>query len=427
MKKLIAALFAVLLMPVCTFAGSYETLAAKLVEAGNGLKGKKVVIIPFKTGNGLPDFAGSAAAHRLNVKLSQELFYDVATHREFVEADNWVAENGDQNRNSALQLMERLNAQLAITGEVRKKDDSTAEIKVKLINPSEKKTIATVSDEIPSEWGNPGIKVPTGNAEPAENAENNVSQETQPTPAYTPMQTYSQPASNYDRDFKKTASNDYMFLDLFFGIMNNTELNMEFKRENPRLRLNDYDVGLGGYVDNNTFELKWAKTNATGPIGLRFGFFADMIGFDFGLRYHSYETKSQRIETNLKEHPKVDLKNKYAKMSVYEMNGDLLLRFIKSRLADAYIGIGIGMSVMNVELPYVKNASGKATDEIGMGMSFRIPLGARWKVSDSIHVVTEVSYEAAMNMGDFNRNLTNEKDNYILSGTHAITGISFVF
>jgi hypothetical protein len=85
------------------------------------------------------------------------------------------------------------------------------------------------------------------------------------------------------------------------------------------------------------------------------------------------------------------------------------------------------MSIMNLELPYVRNSSGKPDDEIAIGMSFRIPLGARWKVTDSMHLVTEVSYDAVTNMSDFDRGYMNEKDSFILSGTRALAGISFVF
>ena len=432
MKKIIAVLFTLLIIPTYTFAGSYETLASKLVDAGTGLKGQKVVIIPFKTGSGLPDFAGAAAAHKLNVKLTQALYYDVATAKEFAMADSWVSQNGNPEKNTALQLMERLNAQLAITGEVKKKNDATAEIKVKLIKPSEKKTIASVSEEVPNEWQAIGSNVPAGRPAAIETANNTPSVPQQSAPVYTPMETYSQPSSNYRRDFSRAASNDYMFFDIFYGLTNSTEMNMEFKNQRYGINTGDYGVGFSAIPSNDKFELKWAKTNASGPYGIRFGLFADMIGFDFGLKYHSYETKRQTVKTNLVYYPTADLPEKYAKMSIYEMNGDLLLRFIKSSLADAYIGFGIGMSIMDLNLKYVKGYTGSSgykapSSEIGFGMSFRIPLGARWKVSDSMHLVTEVSYEAATNMGDFTRSIRDEKDSYLLSGTQALAGISFVF
>lgn len=426
MKKIIAVLFALILMPVYSFAGSYETLASKLVDAGTGLKGQKVVIIPFKTGSGLPDFAGAAAAHRLNVKLTQALFYDVATAREFSMADAWVAENGNPEKNTALQLMERLNAQLAITGEVKRKNDTSVEIKVKLIKPSEKKTIASVSEEIPNEWQSVGSNVPSGSPAAIETSSNTQPVPQQTVSAVTPMETYSQPSSNYSRDFGRTASNDYMFFDIFYGMMNNTEMNMEFKNDAHYVNASNFTNGsiTGSYPK---FELKWAETDGKGPIGLRVGFFADMLGFDFGLRYHSYETKKQSVKTNIVSQNHYDMPAKYAKMSIYEMNGDLLLRFIKSSLADAYIGFGLGMSIMNLELPYVRDSSNKPTDEIELGMSFRIPLGARWKVTDSMHLVTEVSYEASTNMTEFSRGYASEKDSFLFSGTQAIAGISFVF
>ena len=423
MNKIISALFVLFMVPAFAAAGSYENLASRLVEAGTGLKGQKVVIVPFRTGSGLPESAGAEAAHKLNVKLVKELFYDVATSREFASADSWVKENGDPGKNSALQLMERLNAQLAVTGELSRKSDQAVLIKTKLLNTAAKKTIASISEEVPNEWASQSEQEPAPETVPSsETIGNSYSR---PENRVSPIETYSQPSSDYSRDFKRR-SDDYGFLDLFWGFMNNAELNMEFKNDLHNVNAANFTNGTitGSY---SSFELKWAKANGTGPIGLRGGFFADMLGFDFGLRYHSYETKQQNVKTNLVIQNKYDMPKKYAKMSIYEMNGDLLFRFIKSSFADAYLGFGIGMSIMNLELPYVKDSSNKPTDEIVLGMSFRIPLGARWKVSDSMHFVTEVSYEAATNMSDFTRGYANEKDSVIMSGTQAIAGISFVF
>lgn len=425
MNKIIYTLSLLFMLPICAYSGSYENLASRLVEAGNGLKGQKVVIVPFRTGNGLPETAGADAAHKLNIKLVQELFYDVVSAREFVSADTWVKENGDPGKNSALQLMERLNAQLAVTGELSRKSDTSVLIKTKLINTAAKKTIASVSEEVPNEWGTqtePGYTTETSPA-PASGTVGASYSRTENT--VSPIDSYSRPSSDYSRDFKKR-SEDYGFLDLFWGFMNNSELNMEFKNDVHNVNAADFTNGAitGSY---SSFELKWADLKGTGPIGIRGGFFADMIGFDFGLQYHSYETKKQRVKTNLVIQNSYELPEKYAKMSIYEMNMDLLLRFIKSSVADVYAGFGIGMSIMNLELPYVKDSSNKATDEIALGMSFRIPLGARWKVTDSMHLVTEVSYDAATNMSDFDRGYMNEKDSFILSGTRALAGISFVF
>ena len=319
--------------------------------------------------------------------------------------------------------MERLNAQLAVTGELSRKSDQAVLIKTKLVNTAAKKTIASISEEVPNEWASQSEQEPAPETVPSsETIGNSYSR---PENRVSPIETYSQPSSDYSRDFKRR-SDDYGFLDLFWGFMNNAELNMEFKNDLHNVNAANFTNGTitGSY---SSFELKWAKANGTGPIGLRGGFFADMLGFDFGLRYHSYETKQQNVKTNLVIQNKYDMPKKYAKMSIYEMNGDLLFRFIKSSFADAYLGFGIGMSIMNLELPYVKDSSNKPTDEIVLGMSFRIPLGARWKVSDSMHFVTEVSYEAATNMSDFTRGYANEKDSVIMSGTQAIAGISFVF
>ncbi|MBO4555163.1 MAG: hypothetical protein J5706_00285, partial [Elusimicrobiales bacterium] len=233
MKKSVLILLSMLFVPVMSFAGSYETLSSKLVEAGAGLKGQKVVIIPFKTGSGLPENAGSAAAHKLNIKLTQELYYDVASAREFAEADSWVTENGDPKKNSALQLMERLNAQLAITGEVKKKDDSTVEIKAKLINPSEKKNIAAISEEVPNEWGGTAENAPVRESAPAVPAPAPETSGSSYVPAQnydSPISSYSQPSTNYSRSFS-SRNDDYVFLDLFYGLTNSAEMNMEFKND----------------------------------------------------------------------------------------------------------------------------------------------------------------------------------------------------
>jgi len=418
-----------------SYAGSYESIASSLVNSGAGLKGEKLVIIPFKTGSGLPGYAGESAAHKLQIKLTQEIYYDVITKPEFEKADAWLKENGDSNKNYALQLMERLNAKLAVTGEINRKSDSAAELKVRLINPFDKKTISTISDEIPNEWasiassgGAEHVPAQEQNMVPAPAAGYSFAS-TENASAGSASQSYSSSSAyDYGRDLNKKRS-DYAFFDIFYGLSNSQNLSMEFKPQSGYLYVKDF-IDRDTYA--SSFELNDLETDSKGPIGFRFGMFQDVVGFDLGFRYASYETKAQNGETNLVNYSKAPLPKKYAMVDVYEMNGDLLFRFVNSSFADIYAGIGLGMNLTHVELPYVKGYTGFSVKqppvkETGFGMSFRIPVGARWKLSDSVHLLTEASFEASMTMGGFSRNIVNEDDTYYLWGFQTIAGIGFVF
>ena len=97
---------------------------------------------------------------------------------------------------------------------------------------------------------------------------------------------------------------------------------------------------------------------------------------------------------------------------------------------DPYFGLGLGLSLNTITLPYAKgftNSSifSRPVEDMGVGFMFRVPIGARFKAGKNFQIVTELRYE--LNHIMFDRGISGEEDTITLSGAKFIVGMGFTF
>lgn len=412
--------FLFLLLPFSVFAGGYDVLAKDLVKTGHEYKGKRVVIIPFKTAENMPDYAGAAAAAKLNETLSLENFYTIVSSADFATADMWVRQNKAEG-SYALNLMDKLQTDLAITGEMSFLENDFILLKVKLLSISAKKILVQSSTEIQNEWQKQYYEVQERKI--ADYHEQNSSR------ANTALHTENT-YENFDYGAGNSINNDYLFFDLLYGLGGSSYVDMDFKKDYGSINLSDFNLtGISGSA--SSLKLSSVDLENNNLAGFRFGVFQDYLGFDIGFRYGKYESSAQNAETNLSANKKTVLREKYIKLKSYEINADFFLRFIKTSIADIYAGLGMGINILSVELPYVKGATNgsfkEPVKETGMGLAFRLPFGARWKITKSLQLVTECSLEASTTVTSFTRGLPNENDSYTIVAVKPVIGLGYAF
>lgn len=445
MRRFIFFIF-ILFLPAAAMAGSYESLASKLAAAGQELKGARLAIIPFDVPEGLPEVSGAEAAHKLHIALSKNAYYEIVSEDELRSEEIWLKENRDSEKNYALQLMARLNASIAITGKIIALKNGNAEIKANLVNTGERKIIASILEEIPFRdsdnkekmEGLAGILEETAGDSLfllAASEQNKNGSEAAKLCAGTADSSADTGSVCLFADADKANKNplNYSFFEIYYGLANQSSLNMSFSSDMGQINLGDFNLGLSGYASK--FEFRGLETSAVGPIGLRTGFFEDKYGFDIGIRYAKYQTKAQHAKhagSNLENYPSLRLPAGYAQISIVELSFDLLYRFIKSSFIDAYAGLGFGMSMTYVDLPHVKGYEhmyyNKTIDKKDKydGVTFRLPVGARWKISNSVHVFAESSVEALIIREDFDWDASGGENCYNIYSFNTVAGISFI-
>jgi len=234
--------------------------------------------------------------------------------------------------------------------------------------------------------------------------------------------------------------NEYGFFDLFLGF-GAPNMSLEFTNSNNNIKLdNTYTNHLGINVPAfstpryyNSVKFEKLATEGFGPIAMRVGGFGKRaIGGDLELSFEKRNMKAQTAAWLLNGVSAGNVnftKNDYATVKTFGISGDLLIRHAGKRV-DPYIGIGLGMSLNAITLPYVKGYTNGSfvipTEDFGLGFMFRIPVGMRIRAGDNTQIVTEFRYE--MNRISFDRGgVSGESDVIVLSGAKLLVGLGFMF
>ena len=119
----------------------------------------------------------------------------------------------------------------------------------------------------------------------------------------------------------------------------------------------------------------------------------------------------------------------YLTVTSFGISGDLLIR-VPGEKVDPYFGMGLGLSLNSIELPYVQGFTNSSTrsrpvDQMGIGLMFRLPVGARIRINDKTQIVTELRYE--LNSIGFDRDIKSEEDRIVISGVKFLVGMGFNF
>ena len=183
----------------------------------------------------------------------------------------------------------------------------------------------------------------------------------------------------------------------------------------------------------NSVKFEKLATEGFGPIAMRVGGFGKKaIGGALELSFEKRNMKAQTAAWLLNGVSGGNVtfsSNDYATVKTFGISGDLLIRHAGKKV-DPYIGVGLGMSLNAITLPYVKGYTNgsfvRPTEDFGVGFMFRIPVGMRIRAGNNTQIVTEFRYE--MNRIGFDRGgVSGESDVIILSGAKLLIGMGFNF
>jgi TolB-like protein len=439
MKTTIKALFMGMLFLSFT-AGAYAAdgylqLATEISEAGAAIQGKKIAIIPFSYADGRTGATkdGSVISERLTIKMINMHKFEIIERSvlDKVMAELKLQASGTIDASSAQQLGKVLGVEAIVTGTLVETSGGQIEVNARLIKTETAQAIGASQVTLDKNWIGDVSGAPQAPEQPA------YQQPAYQQPAYQPQ------AAAPVRAPVARGENEYGFFDIFMGF-GSPKMDMEFSNANANITLNNSynnDLGIcvgvtctgGANFDYRTVTWEKLKTEGVGPIAIRVGGFGKRaLGGDLELSYEKRNIAAQDTTWSLNGGAPAKFTfgtNDYATVKTFGISGDLLIRHAGKKV-DPYFGIGLGMSLNSITLPYVKGFTNgsfvKPTEDMGIGFMFRIPVGMRIKVADKTQLVAELRYE--LNSIHFDRGgVSGESDNITLSGVKFIVGMGFNF
>ncbi len=224
-----------------------------------------------------------------------------------------------------------------------------------------------------------------------------------------------------------------------FGAPN---ISLEFANPLANIKLTanaaDFTNALGiNYSGGTAYfrSVKWTKlaSEGVGPIAMRVGGFGKgAIGGDLELSLEKRNIKPQSTTWTLNNGSPGNFtftNEDYLTVTSFGISGDLLIRHAGEKV-DPYFGMGLGMSLNSISLPYVRGYTASSSfsrpvEQFALGFMFRIPVGMRVRIDDKTQFVTELRYE--MNSIGFDRDIKSEEDRIIISGVKFLIGMAFTF
>ncbi|HAT71251.1 MAG TPA: hypothetical protein DCS63_00355 [Elusimicrobia bacterium] len=445
MKNTMKAIFSALLF-LGFNAGAYaldgyQQLANEISEAGTSIQGKKIAIIPFSYADGRAGATkdGSVISERLTIKMINMHKFEIIERSvlDKVMTELKLQSSGMIDASSAQQLGKVLGVEAIVTGTLVETSGGQIEINARLIKTETAQAIGASQVTVDKNW--------IGDAATAPQQQPVQQQAYQQPPAAYQQPVQAAPAAAPVRAAYVRGKNEYGFFDIFMGFGSPT-MNLEFSNTNANITLNNsYNNDLGICVGNpclvtptitkdyRTVTWEKLKTEGVGPIAFRIGGFGKQaLGGDLEMSYEKRNIAAQDTTWSLNGAAPTDFKfntNDYATVKTFGISGDLLIRHAGEKV-DPYFGIGLGMSLNSIELPYVKGFTDgtfvKPTNDFGLGLMFRIPVGMRIRIADKTQLVAELRYE--LNSISFDRGgVSGESDTITLSGVKFLVGMGFNF
>ncbi len=424
-RRIFAVLFAVAgFSGVAAAEDGYQQLATEISQAGESLGNKKIAIIPFSYADGRTAAKdGSIIAERLTMKMIKLQKFEIIERSvlDKVMTELKLQASGVIDASSAQQLGKVLGVEAIVTGTLVETSGGQIEVNARLIKTETAQAIGASQVALNKDW--------VGDASAA------PEQAAYQQPVYQQPMAKAAPARPYVR-----GENEYGFFDLFLGF-GAPNMSLEFTNSNNNIKLdNTYTNHLGINVPAfstpryyNSVKFEKLATEGFGPIAMRVGGFGKKaIGGDLELSFEKRNMKAQTAAWLLNGVSAGNVnftRNDYATVKTFGISGDLLIRHAGKRV-DPYIGIGLGMSLNSITLPYVKGYTNGSfvvpTEDFGVGFMFRIPVGMRIRAGDKTQIVTEFRYE--MNRIGFDRGgVSGESDVIVLSGAKLLVGLGFMF
>lgn len=437
MKNVTKVLFSVLLLAFAAGAyaeDKYDQLAKDLTEAGASLQGKKIAIIPFSYADTRDKASkdGSVIAERLTIKMINMHKFEVIERSVLDKVMNELKlqASGTIDASSAQQLGKVLGVEAIVTGTLVETSNGKIEVNARMIKTETAQAIGASQVDLDKDWIGDASSAPQTAYQPPQSPQ---SQPTYQEPTYQ-QPVYQQPVAKASSGGRRSKYS-YGFFDIFAGF-GSPNMSLSFTNSHNNIAL--YDLGVSLYNGSNLTGLnsvKWDSltTSGAGPIAMRIGGFGPgAVGGDFEFSYETRTSKAQSTTWSVNNGSKANFNmgyTDYVTVKSFGMSGDLLVR-VPGTTIDPYFGIGLGMSLDAVDLPYVRGYTDgsfvRPTNDLGVGFIFRIPIGMRIKIADNTQLLTELRYE--LNSVHFTRGgISGESDNVTTSGVKFIVGMGFDF
>lgn len=243
---------------------------------------------------------------------------------------------------------------------------------------------------------------------------------------------------SYDPD--PYTDREYDFLDIFMGF-GAPDMKLEFRNSQPNITLNntganDLGISVGSLSSDTHFKtvtFEKLATDGLGPIAVRYGGYGkSVMGGDVELSYAQCNVKKQTAAWKLNGAAAGNVPfaaADYATVKSLGITGALLVRYPGARL-EPYSGAGVGLSLNQINMPYVKghtNSSvlSRPVEDLGVGLMLRVPVGLRVRLGGRVQLVTELRYE--LNHIFFDRKISGESDTITLSGVKFLGGLGYMF
>ncbi|MBU2530770.1 MAG: CsgG/HfaB family protein [Elusimicrobia bacterium] len=421
MLKIVVLVLMSLNLTVSAGEDKYSELAIEISNAaGQSLVGKKIAIIPFSYADareGTTD--GSIVSERLTMKMINLNKFEIIERSVLDKVMNELKlqSSGIMDANSTKELGKVLGVDAIITGTLVERTGGKIEVNARLIKTETARAIGAAQIIIEKDWmgGDQSI------AQPVQKAVY------QPKTQAAPTKTYAKGA------------NEYSFFDLFVGF-GAPNIILEFANPLGNISLdttytNDLGVAIyaGGTGDYKS--VKWTNllSEGTGPVAMRVGGFGKgNIGGAMELSLEKRNIKAQDAKWSLNSGPERNftfLVDDYLTVISFGISGDIYIRHVGKKV-DPYIGMGLGLSLNSITLPYVKGFTASSTpsrpvEQMGVGLIFRLPIGMRIRLDKKNQIVTELRYE--MNSIGFDRDIKSEEDRIVIHGVKFLIGMGFGF
>lgn len=398
---------------------NYDRLARELTQAGSSLENKKIAIIPFAHADGRAvSKDGSVVSERLTIKMINMHKFEIIERSvlDKVMDELKLQSTGAIDATSAKELGKVLGVEAIITGTLVETSSGKIEVNARLIKTETAQAIGASQVTVDKDW--------IGDA---------------PTQQPAQQQTYQQPVYQQPQQAAPAAPrqrhpNEYGYFDVFLG---GGSRSVDITYEN---------TGTGVYMTHIGFtpvaipdgpyrqiKLEALEGSGVGPIGMRVGGFGKgAIGgaFEFSANSHIVEPQTvsgtrNGITTNFT----LPSAGNYLEMTSFGFVGNLFIRHA-GKTVDPYFGIGLGLSLNRVYMPYVKGYTASSVfsrpvDQMGVGLIFNMPIGVRIKLDPKTHIVAELRYE--LNSVSFDRDIRAESDSISSDGVRFLVGMGFGF
>jgi TolB-like protein len=394
----------------------YSQLALEISNAaGDSLVDKKIAIIPFSYADGREGTTdGSIVSERLTMKMINLQKYEIIERSVLDKVMNELKlqSSGIMDANSTKELGKVLGVDAIITGTLIERKGGKIEVNARLIKTETARAIGAAQVIIEKDWmgGDQAVAQPV-------------------------QQAVYQPKAKTAARARVKGQNEYGYFDIIAGFGSNsvdiTYADSTYGILFSRIGFNSGAISDGPYDEIIINEM---EASGAGPIGFRIGGFGkNAIGGALEMSINRTVVGPQDGLTGTRDGVSTtfDLPSSgdYLTMTSFGMIANLYIRHAGEKV-DPYFGMGLGLSLNKIEMPYTMTYKGnnvwaRPVDEMGIGLMLNIPVGIRFRTESNNQFFGELRYE--MNSVGFSRNRKYEKSRIVTQGIRFVFGMGFGF